>query len=209
MLFPDRLEVLNPGSLPFGLTIEKLYRARKSIPANPLLAESLYLYGIIERMGTGTEDIVNACTEKGLMRPEFTQDSGFEAVIYRRSQVEYEAMHPTTQPTIASQSATTRLPSDWGAIATSGETVETSDSKRSQATAKRLSSDCQATVTINRKREIVIFIADKGKATSMQIATLTGLTQGRVRTILQQLVADGEIIKIGDNRYAYYVLKQQ
>ena len=95
MLFPDRLEVLNPGRLPVGLTIEKLYHAHRSIPANPLLAESLYLFGTIERMGTGTGDIVDACTEMGLKRPEFKQGSGFEAILFRKS----SENHPTTQPT--------------------------------------------------------------------------------------------------------------
>jgi len=46
MLFPNRLEILNPGRLPVGLTIEELYGAHKSIPANPLIADVLYYYGI-------------------------------------------------------------------------------------------------------------------------------------------------------------------
>jgi len=57
MLFADRLEISNPGRLPAELTIEKLFVPHTSFPANPLLAESLYLYGTIERMGTGTEEI--------------------------------------------------------------------------------------------------------------------------------------------------------
>jgi hypothetical protein len=65
MLFADRVEVSNPGSLPYGLTIEQLYSIHNSIPANPLLAESMYLRGTIERMGTGTEDMTNLCIEKG------------------------------------------------------------------------------------------------------------------------------------------------
>lgn len=43
MLFADRLEISNPGSLPYGLTVEQLYTAHSSIPANPLLAEPMYL----------------------------------------------------------------------------------------------------------------------------------------------------------------------
>ena len=85
MLFPDRLEVLNPGRLPVGLTIEELYLTHRSIPVNPLLAESLYLYGIIERMGTGTGDILESCSKMGLKRPVFKQGSGFEVVLYRKS----------------------------------------------------------------------------------------------------------------------------
>ena len=84
MLFADRLEVSNPGSLPYELTIEKLYTAHRSIPANPLIAESMYLRGAIERMGTGTEELANLCLQKGLKRPEFIQESDFRTVIYRQ-----------------------------------------------------------------------------------------------------------------------------
>jgi hypothetical protein len=54
MLFSDRLEVWNPGTLPPSLTLEMLRGPQGSGPANPLLAELLYLTKYIERMGTGT-----------------------------------------------------------------------------------------------------------------------------------------------------------
>jgi predicted HTH transcriptional regulator len=202
MLFPDRLEVLNPGRLPFGLTIEKLYRAHKSIPANPLLAESLYLYGIIERMGTGTEDIVNACTEKGLKRPEFTQDSGFEAVLYRSSQVEYEAMHPTTQPT--TQPANTSQ--------SHGISNEPHESIGRQSAAKRSPSGrkrSQAVTITDRKGAVIAFLEEHNEAKTPELIDVVGLSDGRVRFLLREMVSDGTIEKIGDNRYTYYILKQQ
>ena len=83
MLFADRLEVANPGSLPCELTIEKLYTAHRSIPANPLIAEAMYLRGIIERMGTGTEELSSLCVRKGLKRPDFIQESDFRTILYR------------------------------------------------------------------------------------------------------------------------------
>ena len=83
MLFADRLEVANPGSLPYELTIDKLYIAHRSIPANPLIAEAMYLRGTIERMGTGTEELANLCIEKGLKKPEFIQENDFKSVLYR------------------------------------------------------------------------------------------------------------------------------
>jgi len=97
MLFPDRLEVLNPGRLPVGLTIEELYSAHKSIPANPLLAESLYLHGTIERMGTGTGDIIDLCTQMGLKQPKFRQGSGFEVVLFRKHSEKHVTMQETMQ----------------------------------------------------------------------------------------------------------------
>ena len=38
-------------------------------PANPSLAESLYLTKYIERMGTGTRDMIKRCRAAGLLEP--------------------------------------------------------------------------------------------------------------------------------------------
>ena len=48
------LEIWNPGTLPLGLDTAKLRLPHPSIPANPLLAEPMYLAGYIERLGTGS-----------------------------------------------------------------------------------------------------------------------------------------------------------
>jgi len=83
MLFTDRLEVWNPGALPPSLTLEKLRVAHGSVPGNPLLAEPMYLTGHIERMGTGTPDMIRRCREAGLPEPEFTVTDGFKIIVYR------------------------------------------------------------------------------------------------------------------------------
>ncbi|MDR1051739.1 MAG: putative DNA binding domain-containing protein [Deltaproteobacteria bacterium] len=77
------------------------------------------------------------------------------------------------------------------------------------------SSDCQATSTVDWqslakgqiKKQILSFISNEDKVTSSQLAKYTGLTRGRIRTILQELVSDGVIAKVGDNRHTSYRLK--
>ena len=83
MLFADRLEVRNPGRLPPPLTLEKLREAHRSVPGNPLLAESMYLAEYIERMGTGTLDMIRRCVEAGLPEPEFAVSDGFATTVWR------------------------------------------------------------------------------------------------------------------------------
>ena len=41
MLFKNRLEIWNPGQLPYELTTQQLYKPHKSLPNNPLIAEPL------------------------------------------------------------------------------------------------------------------------------------------------------------------------
>ena len=85
MLFRDRLEIWNPGRLPYGMTPEKLKQVHSSMPVNPILAAPVYLAGYIERAGTGTTDMVELCRKAGLPDPEFIQDEDFRLIIRRKN----------------------------------------------------------------------------------------------------------------------------
>ena len=76
MLFKDRLEVWNPGTLPPTLTLEKLREPHASVPHNPLIAEPMYLTKYIERMETGIRDMIRRCKNAGLPEPEIRLDGG-------------------------------------------------------------------------------------------------------------------------------------
>jgi DNA-binding transcriptional ArsR family regulator len=75
-LFADRLEIWNPGMLPGTLTLDSLRDDHPSVPNNPLIAESLYLTRYIERVGSGTQTMIDLCREAGLPEPQFEQRSG-------------------------------------------------------------------------------------------------------------------------------------
>jgi ATP-dependent DNA helicase RecG len=79
-LFADRLEVWNPGRLPDTLTFDSLRSDHPSVPHNPLVAESLYLTRYIERVGSGTQTMIDLCAAAGLPEPQFEQRSGFFVV---------------------------------------------------------------------------------------------------------------------------------
>jgi len=84
MLFRDRLEIINPGPLPRGLTVEDLYRAHDSIPRNRLIARAMSWTSYVEKSGSGTGVIVDKCVEQGLSRPDFDPTVGFfKTVIWR------------------------------------------------------------------------------------------------------------------------------
>lgn len=89
MIFADRIEIRNPGSLPPGLTIEKLKKDHSSYPKNPLLAESMYLTKYIEKMGTGVMDMILRCNEFGLKEPEFKSDDDFVCTIFRKKHIAF------------------------------------------------------------------------------------------------------------------------
>lgn len=97
MLFSDRLEVWNPGGLPASLTLAKLRQPHASVPFNPLLAEPLYLAEYIERMGTGTGDMIRRCRDAGLREPEFTSSGEFVTRIWRKAGGQPES-RPESRP---------------------------------------------------------------------------------------------------------------
>jgi predicted HTH transcriptional regulator len=76
-LFPDRLEIWNPGTVHPPLTLEKLLLPHASQPNNPLIAEPFFLTKYIEKAGSGTVDMVKRCRKAGMRQPEFRVDSGF------------------------------------------------------------------------------------------------------------------------------------
>ena len=90
--------MLNPGRLPPSLTLEQLRVAHTSIPNNPLLAEPLYLAQYIERMGTGTLDMIRRCRDAGLPEPEFDDISGFKTTIWRATSPEQIKVQPESLP---------------------------------------------------------------------------------------------------------------
>ena len=98
MLFANRIEVWNPGRLPPPLTLEQLRVAHQSVPNNPLLAEPLYLAQYIERMGTGTLDMIRRCSDANLSEPEFTDSSGFKTTIWRATPPEQVKVPPESPP---------------------------------------------------------------------------------------------------------------
>ena len=91
-LFPDRLEIWNPGIVHPPLTLEKLLLPHASQPNNPLIAEPLFLTKYIEKAGSGTVDMLNRCRMAGMRQPEFLVDSGFFVLtIWRKKNAAAEA----------------------------------------------------------------------------------------------------------------------
>lgn len=79
-VFADRIEVRNPGELPPSLTPESLRVTHSSVPRNVRLAEVLWFAHYVEKVGTGTLDVIAGCQSADLPEPDFRQ-SGDEFVV--------------------------------------------------------------------------------------------------------------------------------
>lgn len=71
-IFDDRLEVENPGLLPFGLTVEDLPRGVSKL-RNRVIGRVFHALGLIEQWGSGIQRMTTACREAGLAAPVFEE----------------------------------------------------------------------------------------------------------------------------------------
>lgn len=71
-LFDDRLEVENPGLLPFGLTIEDIQKGISKL-RNRVIGRVFQELKLIEQWGSGIQRMTAACHERGLDAPQFEE----------------------------------------------------------------------------------------------------------------------------------------
>ncbi len=82
-IYDDKLIIRSPGFLPYGITLEELYKPHSSTLRNKGLAEVLYDTELIERWGSGIEKIQQHCLDAGLSEPTFEEYQGFQ-VVFRK-----------------------------------------------------------------------------------------------------------------------------
>jgi ATP-dependent DNA helicase RecG len=71
-IFDDRLEIENPGLLPFGLTVEDLPRGISKL-RNRVIGRVFHGLGLIEQWGSGVQRMIGACREAGLADPRLEE----------------------------------------------------------------------------------------------------------------------------------------
>ena len=85
-LYPSRLEIWNSGHFPEGITPGDLKKNHPSIPVNPDIAHVLHVRNYMNRIGRGTQNIVNACRAHGLRPPKWEDTSlGVTLTLYAPS----------------------------------------------------------------------------------------------------------------------------
>lgn len=99
-IFYNRIEICSPGGPPEPMTIEALQEEHKSHPRNPQIARVFYLYGYVEKVGSGIQRMQNAIKNAQLQAATFElgKDKTFKVTFYRPQQMQ---MLPTVQdPTL-------------------------------------------------------------------------------------------------------------
>ena len=180
MVFADRVEIWNPGSLPPSLSLAQLRQPHGSIPANPLLAEPLYLTQYIERLGTGTGDMIRRCREAGLSEPVFSQEDGFRISLGRPS------TSALTQETTQEATETTQ---------------ETTEETTVEATRERSA----APLLAGRTRELILaLMRQQPTITTRELAEALQLSVDGISYHLKKLRAEGRIQHRGPTKSGWW-----
>ena len=59
----------------------------------------------------------------------------------------------------------------------------------------------------DRKQRIIDYLEVNNKCKTSDLIELIGLSDGRIRTLLREMVSEGTLEKTGNNRYTLYSLK--
>lgn len=82
-IFDDRIEFTNPGHFPIGTSVEDFIETPRSKPQNPDIAGVLFRSGCMESLGRGIANIMEACEQAGLPKPEFIKAPWITRIIFR------------------------------------------------------------------------------------------------------------------------------
>lgn len=99
-LFDDRLEVDNPGLLPFGLTVADLPLGVSKL-RNRVICRVLHELGLVEQWGSGIQRMIAACRDAGLAAPVLEEIGIRFRVTLRTGQVQSVTLDETDRAIMA------------------------------------------------------------------------------------------------------------
>lgn len=95
-IFDDRVEIENPGLLPFGLTLEDLPRGISKL-RNRVIGRVFHSLGLVEQWGSGIQRMTAACRDAGLAAPELEEIGTRFRVTLRLGRIARPALDTTEE----------------------------------------------------------------------------------------------------------------
>lgn len=89
-IYDDRIEIENAGRFPVRISPDTLmqeeeeHQGNTSLPPNPVIANIMYLSGLIEHWGRGLSMMARECERVGLPAPTFYQNGTIVKIIFAR-----------------------------------------------------------------------------------------------------------------------------
>ena len=149
---------------------------------NPIIAAFFRNIGLADELGSGTRRLNKYVPLYSGALPEMHEGDVFRTIIPLDDNYSYSVGKTKKQ------NVKEPISIDWQSIGNRlGESVGTS---------------------VN-KQLIVSYIKENGECASAVLSEITGLSQIRVRVLLQELAEDNALIKVGNYRYTTYILSDK
>ena len=91
----DRVEIVNPGGLPKGLSLREL--GKVSIRRNEIIADLFFRMQKVERIGMGIQKMRDLMVAAGLQAPIFQPNGFFRAIFHRSPEFALKNGRPTSE----------------------------------------------------------------------------------------------------------------
>ena len=180
-VYDDHLILFNDGQLPENWTVNTLFTAHKSVPYNPLIANTFYYAGFIESWGRGIEKIVKSCEEEGIPMPEFDVSTGDIKVTFTTT--------PERVIRVSRGRTSTIVDTDLGHFGGQNVLNNVLDKKQSQY------------------GEILTFIQHKPSATTVELASALGVSDRQIRRLIKDLRDLSVLDRVGSARSGFWAIK--
>lgn len=184
-LFTDRIEIHSPGGLPGPMNLDNLLEARFS--RNPVTMQVLSDLGFVERLGYGLNRVVTVMRQNGLRPPVFEELAGtFRVTLYSAFPGTAAALAPV-EASLPPAAAFVQ-PAPW----TAPDLGPYQD------------------LDLNPRQQLAVaFLLQRRRITNGDYQDLCPDVHAEtLRRDLADLVARRLLMKVGDKRATYYILKK-
>ena len=230
--YQNRLVIESPGGFPHGITVENILNRQNA--RNRLIANIFRLCGLVERSGQGMNLIYEMAIKEAKPLPDFSGSDSFFVMLTLRGKIINSDML-TLIKKIGDERLEAMTTDDYLLLSALflGKGLAEIELSRFEHLAEleivkyaergvelanggvilpiggqsAVAADGAPIDSDDKAHKILNFIANNGNAASIQLANHTGLSQRRVREILNALIAEGLVVKVGNYRHAKYALK--
>jgi ATP-dependent DNA helicase RecG len=174
-IYDDRVEIVNPGGLPKGLTLKKF--GSVSIRRNEIIADLFSRLNKVERLGSGIRKMRNAMADAGLAEPDFDPNGFFTAIFHRSPEYAMKKVgdHPT-------------------------ETAQTSDRESSLKVALKTS----VKNTLKTASAIMAAMEKDPRITIPKVATAISVSTRTIHNYIRRLKEAGLIRRVGPDKGGHW-----
>ena len=112
-LYPDMMEITNPGGFPYGVNIGNILTVNSS-PRSRLMAEVIEKTGLIERSGQGVDLMCANCVKEGKPLPDYSASDDYQVNLRLYGEIPDDAFYLFTHDILRDNEVSSQLNAfDW------------------------------------------------------------------------------------------------